>query len=134
MFLLPSIKPGVPKTVIVEEVPLLVASNSKEKERGKRFLTALMSKPIQDKLSETQGSAIPIRLDATVTNPTLAKVADIINKEGYTLIPRFWEATPMELAQHNSEQFTRFMLNPNEYMEVLEGIEKRAAEFWAKKK
>lgn len=63
-------------------------------------------------------------------NPIIDSLMETIETDEYRLINRYWEGTPPDISEFAVDQFARFMLNPNEYMDVLETIENHATDYW----
>jgi len=129
-FDLPSVNSSNGHTIISEVTPFLVSENSRNKDNAIKALSALTKKEAHEKWLTLYGG-LPIRQDVAPSHPVMKKVADDIGSSNYKLYTRFWEATPSELSEYASNEFVRFILNPESYMEVLENIEKKAERYWA---
>jgi hypothetical protein len=62
-------------------------------------------------------------------DPILAEVIGMLDKYPKKLI-RWWEATPVEIRTQSVDAFNTMLVEPEKYMELLEGIEKVAKETW----
>ncbi|WP_018759604.1 ABC transporter substrate-binding protein [Paenibacillus terrigena] len=129
-FVLPAIKPEAGNNVISEVTPFLVSQNSKNKDNAIKALVALTKKEANEKVLSLYGG-VPIRKDIESKDSVIKELSDTINQGGYKSITRFWEATPSELSEYASSEFVRFMLNPDQYMTVLENIQKKADKYWS---
>lgn len=129
-FVMPSIKPEVGNVVISEITPFLVSANSENLENAKKTLVLLTKKDIYSEFVKLYGG-IPIRTDVESSDPVIKALVENVNSNQYELITRYWEATPSVLSEYGSGEFTKFMLNPGSYNEVLTNIEKKAAEYWS---
>ncbi len=129
-FVLPAIKPEAGNAVISEVTPFLVSEKSKKKDDAIQALVSLTKKEANEKILSLYGG-VPIRKDIESKDPIIKGLASEINSKGYTTITRFWEATPSELAEYASSEFTRFMLNPDQLQLVLDNIQKKADQYWA---
>ncbi|SEO89039.1 ABC transporter substrate-binding protein [Paenibacillus sp. OV219] len=132
-FIMPAIKPEAGKTVISEITPFLVSKNAKNKEGAIKAALALTKKEANEKLLAVFGG-VPTRKDVEASSPTIKALVDNISKDNYAAITRYWEATPSELSEYGSSEFIRFMLNPDQYMDVLNNIQKKADKYWAENK
>jgi len=128
-FVLPSVNASSGKTIISEVTPFLVSENSNNKENAKKALMALTKKEAHEKWLTLYGG-LPIRKDVAPSHPVIQKLSEEISTKGYKLYTRFWEATPSELSEYASNEFVRFILNPDSYMEVLNNIEDKASRYW----
>lgn len=129
-FVLPAIKSEAGNTVISEVTPFLVSQNSKNKDNAIKALVNLTKKEANEKVLSLYGG-VPIRKDLESKDPIIKDLVGTINAGGYKSITRFWEATPSELSEYASSEFVRFMLNPDQYMTVLNNIQKKADKYWA---
>jgi multiple sugar transport system substrate-binding protein len=132
-FILPSVNPANGYTVISEVTPFLVSEHSNNKDNAIKALAALTKKEAHEKWLTLYGG-LPIRKDVAPSHPVTKKLAEEVSGKGYKLYTRFWEATPAELSEYASNEFVRFILNPESYMEVLNNIEDKAARYWAENK
>lgn len=132
-FDLPSVDASKGQSIISEVTPFLVSEKSENKENAIKALSALTKKEAHEKWLTLYGG-LPIRKDVSPTHPVIKKVADTVGGGSFKLYTRFWEATPSELSEYASNEFVRFILKPETYMEVLNNIEKKAERFWADNK
>jgi multiple sugar transport system substrate-binding protein len=51
----------------------------------------------------------------------------------YRFMQRYWEATPPEIVENAVEELVRFMLHPEELMDVLQTIQTLAEDEWNKR-
>ncbi|MBP3961962.1 ABC transporter substrate-binding protein [Paenibacillus lignilyticus] len=132
-FIMPAIKPEAGNTVISEITPFLVSQNAKNRDDAIKAAISLTKKDTNEKLLKVFGG-VPTRKDVEASSPTIKALVDNISKGNYTAITRYWEATPSELSEYGASEFIRFMLNPDQYMDVLNNIEKKAEKYWAEHK
>lgn len=129
-FILPPIRDGVTPSIIYETGPILVAENSKHKEDALLALREFMKEEAQQLWVESQGFA-PIRPGVESKNAVTDKVFRDIEEGGHRLLQRYWEATPPQISEFAVEELGRFILNPDQYMTVLETIENHAKQYWS---
>lgn len=129
-FILPSIKPENGHVVMTEIAAFLVSESSENKENAKKALTALTKKEAHEKLLSLYGG-FPIRKDVEPSDPVAKKIADDVKNNEFTMLTRFWEATPSEMSEYASNEFVRFMLKPDTYLDILKNIQDKADKYWA---
>ena len=52
----------------------------------------------------------------------------------YQLVNRIWEATPTEIIEAAVDEFGKFMVDPSSANQVVNNVEKLAANYWSKRK
>ena len=133
-FILPNVNPDLKQNVIIFEAgPLAVPANTADAETITQFFTWWLSPEAQTEWAKRLGDT-PANPKATSENPVLAELVSTISQQQYRLVPRFWEATPTPIVEGAVDELGRFMLNPDEYMAVLETIEGIAQSEWSKRK
>ncbi|MDC3415144.1 ABC transporter substrate-binding protein [Terrihalobacillus insolitus] len=132
MFILPTVNPDAQKSVIVEVAPLLVSENSKHKEDALEAAKSIFEEDVIGPWTQSKDIS-PLVSGGEMPNEEMGKVVDSVENDGYELINRYWEATPPDISEFAVDQFVRFMLNPDEYMDVLEEIEAHASKYWESK-
>jgi len=70
---------------------------------------------------------------AAAPNVVSQSVTEWIAANDAQLALRYWEATPPDIVETAVDEFSRFMLNPDQYMDVLETIQQKADQVWAER-
>jgi hypothetical protein len=74
---------------------------------------------------------ISARRDVPPTSAVDRQLVSTLNSGHYTLLQRFWEATPHDIVEVAVDQFDKFMLHPSTEMSVLKTIQSQADRTWA---
>ncbi len=133
VFIPPAINPEGEGAVILEISPLMSGKNSKELDLAKEWFAWY----------STSQKAADYHWSTLKANPTTHVPEDVIAKddptklkemqllEAYpTKLIRFWEATPVEIVEHAADAFNTMLVEPEKYMDLIEGIEAKAKETW----
>jgi ABC-type glycerol-3-phosphate transport system substrate-binding protein len=127
-FIMPDINPSAGKVVIFETGPLLVSAHGPNRDLAMKAADYFMSKAGQQDWINTTGF-IPARNDVKAANALDQQMVTTVSN-GYTLIPRYWEATPFQIVQVAVDQFVKFMLHPGDPMPILQTIQTQADRTW----
>ena len=132
-FILPNLNPDLEENVIIAEtgalgIPTSASDPEASEEVVEWWVTPAASEAWADKLAD-----IPVNPKAQASNPLLDELASTVNEGNYRLMERYWEATPPQIVENAVDQLVKFMLNPGQYMEVLETIEGIARSEWQKR-
>lgn len=133
VFIPPAITSAGEGAVILEISPLMTGKNSPEVDLAKEWF----------KWYSTSQAAIDYHWSTLKANPTIHVSADVIAKDDPTKVEelellraypnkliRFWEATPVEIVEHAVDAFNTMLVEPDKYMDILNGIEAKAKETW----
>lgn len=131
-FLLPDVAPKAGNVVIFETGPIAIPKNGRHVEDAKVVLRNFYRRETQQMWDNLQGFAPMVR--GVTSNPTNTRVNSQITSSHATLIQRYWEATPPDIAQFAVQQLDKFMLHPETYMEDLKAIEQFADRYWKQNK
>jgi ABC-type glycerol-3-phosphate transport system substrate-binding protein len=131
-FIMPNKNPDLPPALYFEAGPLVVGENSPNKEDAKKVAEWWMSVPAQDEWNSLMGFS-PANSKAAAPTVVGQGVADWINANNAQLVLRYWEATPPDIVETAVDEFARFMVNPDQYMSVLEAIQAKADQVWAER-
>jgi multiple sugar transport system substrate-binding protein len=131
-FILPNYNPGLPAALFFEAGPLLVGENSPNKEAAKQAADWWMSVSAQDEWNGMMGFS---PANSKAASPTVVGqgIQEWINANNAELVLRYWEATPPDIVETAVDEFSRFMLNPGQYMQVLQAIQAKADQVWAER-
>jgi ABC-type glycerol-3-phosphate transport system substrate-binding protein len=129
-FIMPDINPSAGNIVIFETGPLVVASRGSNRDQAMTAADYFMSKAGQQAWINATGF-IPARNDVKATSPVDTAIVSTINSGRYTLLQRYWEATPFDIVNVAVDQFDKFMLHPNNPMSILQTIQTQADRTWA---
>ncbi len=132
-FIMPNEKADLPKSVIFEAGPLLIASASAQKEDALTLADHWMSSKAQQAWVDAQDFP-PINKDVKAKSPLIADLVKEINDGGYTSINRFWEATPPQIAEAAVDELGNFMLHPETAPQVQQNLQALADKYWATQK
>ena len=132
VFILPSHNPAAGKNIIFEAAPLCVSQNTPNKEKALKLADWYMSPRGNAALPRKVGS-YPTNLKADTFFLTEDKVnlLKTINSGGYTLVNRFWEATPTPICEAAVDIFAKFILDTSKLDEVLDELDKVSNKYWA---
>jgi multiple sugar transport system substrate-binding protein len=128
-FILPSVKPGVQNTIVIESGPLCVAGHGRHKDNATKAVGWFMSKDGQQEWTKLTGF-ISGRSDVPSTSPVDKKITDQIKSGNYQQVSRYYEATPNDIVQTAIEEFQKFMLHPNDPTSILNAIQSKADDVW----
>ena len=129
-FIMPNKNPDLPPALFFEAGPLLVGENSPNKEEAKKIIDWWMSVDAQNQWNDMMGFS-PANSQANNPNVVGQNIQDWVNDNQAELVLRYWEATPPDIVDAAVDEFARFMLNPDQYMDVLETIQQKADQVWA---
>ena len=121
---------STPPSLFFEAGPLLVGENSPNKEEARKIIDWWMSVDAQNQWNDMMGFS-PANSQANNPNVVGQSIQDWVNDNQAELVLRYWEATPPDIVEAAIDEFARFMLNPDQYMEVLETIQQKADQVWA---
>jgi len=131
-FIMPNKNPDLPAAVFFEAGPMLIGENSPNKDEAMKVAEWWMSVEAQDEWNGLQGFS-PANSQAASPSVVGEGVQAWINNNNAELVLRYWEATPPDIVETAVDEFSRFMLNPDQYMEVLEAIQTKADQVWAER-
>ncbi len=131
-FIIPNKNPDLPPALFFEAGPLLVGENSPNKAEAMKVAEWWMSVPAQDEWNGMMGFS---PANSKAASPTVVGqgVANWISANNAQLALRYWEATPPDIVETAVDEFSRFMVNPDQYMSVLEAIQAKADQVWAER-
>ncbi len=133
-FIPPAITPKGEKSIILEISPLCSGKNAKHpdlaKEWFKWYASEAGAKLLWEKWRFASTKLIPPDVIAK-DDPVLAHEFELLEKYPNKMI-RFWEATPVEIVEFAVDAFNTMLVNPEQYMDLLNGIEAKAKEVWPK--
>ncbi len=132
-FIMPNQNPDLPPALFFEAGPLLVGENSPNKEQAKKVIDWWMSVEAQNQWNEMMGFT-PANSKADNPNVVGQNVQNWVNDNQAELVLRYWEATPPDIVDAAVDEFARFMLNPDQYQDVLNTIQQKADQVWAERK
>lgn len=119
--------------VILEVSGLCVGKNSPNQELAKEWLKWWSSsESARDILWYDLHKAPTINVTMDMIkqdDPVLADAYELLKDFPIKLI-RFWEATPVEIVEHAVDEFNRMLVNPDQYMDILQSIEAKAKKTW----
>ena len=73
-----------------------------------------------------------MKSDASYLPPVKIDLMNTILNENYTIVNRYWEATPTPICEVAVDKFAEFVLDPNSLDRVLADLDKIADEYWSK--
>ncbi len=134
VFIPPPITPKGKGSIILEISPLCAGKNSPDLEDAKKWYKWYAGKHaaqiLWDKLKFVNTVHItPEQIKKG--DPTLAHEMDLIKNYPNKMI-RFWEATPVEIVEYAVDAFNTMLVHPDQYMDLIKGIEQKAKEVWPK--
>lgn len=128
-FLMPGVKPDVPKTVVIESGPLCASAHGQHGAEAAKTLGWFMSKEGQQTWAKQSG-LISARNDVTPTSPVDQKIVEDMKSGNYQQVSRYYEGTPKDIVQVANDQFQKFLLHPGDPMPILTTIQNKADSVW----
>lgn len=128
-FIMPNIDPSAGKNVIFETGPLVVSAHGPNRDLALKAADYFMSQAGQQAWVNATGFT-PARSDVRATNALDQQMVSMVSG-GYTLIPRYWEATPFDIVNVAIDQFAKFMLHPSDPTSILQTIQTQADRTWS---
>lgn len=122
-----------PTAVPVETGPLCVATSSSQKDLGLAYSKWWMTSNAQSAVAKALGG-VSFDPKAQATDPQLAKLGATIASNKYTLINRYYDATPTTILTTALDEFGAFEANPGDVQKHLQTIQAVADKFWASNK
>ena len=133
VFIPPAITPAGEGAIILEISPLMSGKNSSELDLAQKwFVWYSSSQKAAEYHWDTLKANPTTHVSAEViaeTDPARVEEMQLLEKYPTKLI-RFWEATPVEIVEYAVDAFNTMLVEPEKYMELLEGIEATAKETW----
>jgi ABC-type glycerol-3-phosphate transport system substrate-binding protein len=133
IFVMPPSNPSAGKLVILEASPILISKKAPN-------LAAAMK--VADYWMGPEGNAAFAKLvnqfppnsksDTSFLPAQKVALKNMIVKENYRVLNRFWEATPTPICEKAVDKFAEFILKPNTVDTVLADLDKIAEEYWSK--
>ena len=134
-FILPSQNPKAGKNLVIESIPILLSEKSPHKKEAMKIAEWWMSAKGSG-FSAGLLNAYPGNIKANRTHLSSAKkgLLTAISSQNVGLINRFWEATPVPIAEAVVAILPEFITNPKSLDSVLVKMEDAAAKHWNQQK
>ncbi len=133
-FIIPNVNPSLPKTSLVFETgPVCSAAQGEHASSVDKWTDWWVSPPAQTTWANARGD-LSFNPKAEVKDPGLAALNKEAGGDGYRLINRWFEATPVPVANKALEVFGAFVTKPGDPMPGLQKIQAEADAYWAKQK
>jgi multiple sugar transport system substrate-binding protein len=133
-FVIPNVDPSLPKTSMVFETgPVCSAAKGEHASTVDKWTSWWVSPPAQTAWANARGD-LSFNPKAEVKDPGLAKLNKDVGGDGYRLINRWFEATPVPVMNKALEVFGAFVTKPGDPMPGLQKIQAEADAYWAKQK
>jgi multiple sugar transport system substrate-binding protein len=133
LFVMPNINPDITENVIIVETgALAIPANATDTDASREMATWWISPEAQTAWTEYLGDA-PANPQAESMNPVLNGLIQTLSDQNYRLLQRYWEASPVPIVEGAVDFLAEFMLNPDQYMSVLERIQELAETEWARR-
>ncbi|WP_329259604.1 extracellular solute-binding protein [Actinoallomurus sp. NBC_01490] len=129
-FILPTVRPSTPKSVIAESGVFVVPSRASSHKAAMANVGAWLDPSVQRVWSDflEDSSANPT---VRSSNPVVARLqADIAREQRIPLV-RYWEASPPSLIQGNADDLGGFMAGQTSPATTLRRMQERAQDEWA---
>lgn len=129
-FILPTVRPSTPKSVITESGVFAVLSRASSHAAAMANVGSWLAPPVQRVWSDflQDSSANPTVRSA---NPVVAELQRGIAQEHRLPLVRYWEASPPSLIQGNSNDLGGFMAGQTSPATTLRRMQERAQDEWA---
>lgn len=128
-FIMPTIKPGVPKSVISEVATLVVSSRAPHKDATLTMMSHWLDPDVQAAWMSFLGD-IPPNPTVPSADPVIQHVQNQVKVTDPTLLIRYWEASPPSLIEGNVQDLGGFMIHPDQADSILKGMQRRADAEW----
>ena len=135
VFIPPPITPKGKGAIVLEISPLCAGKNSPDLAEAKKWFVWYAGKHSAEILWNKLKFVNNVHITSDEIkkgDPVLAHELALVKKEYPKKLIRFWEATPSEIVEYAVDAFNTMLVHPEKYMELLEGIEKKAKEVWPK--
>jgi ABC-type glycerol-3-phosphate transport system substrate-binding protein len=125
VFVVPNINPSVGRVIILELGPWCIPQNVLDPEPAMKIADFWLSPEAQSQWARTYNVS-PLNKKASVFEETLAPKFKKLGVIGgnYRYINRFWEATPVPIAEYAVDKLGEFMIKPDRLESILEDIDK----------
>ncbi|MEU8728563.1 MULTISPECIES: ABC transporter substrate-binding protein [Streptomyces] len=129
-FILPTVRPSTPKSVIAESGVFTVPSRASSHEAAMRNVGAWLTPSVQRVWSDflQDSSANPT---VRSSNPVVAALQRDIARERRLALVRYWESSPPSLIQGNTDDLGGFMAGQSSPSTTLRRMQERAQDEWA---
>lgn len=129
-FVMPPIAKGLGDHMIFETGPFVVSSKSPQRAAALKAMNTFMEPAIQTKWSRLTNFVSP-ESSVPASNKVNTALATSVAKGKITLLNRYWESTPPQIAVAASSELNKEMIDPQSYMAVLRDIQSRiAGPYW----
>ncbi|MGW7350859.1 ABC transporter substrate-binding protein [Streptomyces sp. NPDC054784] len=129
-FLLPTLRPGTPRSVIAESGVFAVPSRASSHDAAMANVGAWLDPSVQRVWSDfLQDSSANPKVRAS--NPVVAGLQRDIARDRARALVRYWEASPPSLVQGNTNDLGGFMAGQTSPAETLRRMQERAGDEWA---
>lgn len=129
-FILPTVRPATPKSVIAESGVFTVPSRASSHEAAMKNVGAWLTPSVQRVWSDflQDSSANPT---VRSSNPVVAALQRDIARERRLTLVRYWESSPPSLIQGNTNDLGGFMAGQSSPATTLRRMQERAQDEWA---
>jgi multiple sugar transport system substrate-binding protein len=133
-FIIPNVDPSLPKTsMIFETGPVCSAAQGEHSSSVDKWTEWWVGPQAQTTWANARGD-LSFNSKAEVKEPGLAALTKEAGGDGYRLINRWFEATPVPVVDKALEVFGAFVTKPGDPMPGLQKIQAAADAYWAKQK
>jgi multiple sugar transport system substrate-binding protein len=129
-FVVPPINPKVGWQAIFETGPVVVSAHNSDEQQAVKAVNTFMEPSVQAQWDKLE-SFVSAESAVKTTDPTAVYVANEIKQQKVSLLNRYWEATPPDIAVPVSSDLSKFILNPTlPLMPFLQSLQKVASSYW----
>jgi multiple sugar transport system substrate-binding protein len=130
-FIVPNVNPDLTQTVLPFETgPLCTAAEANNLERALEYEAWWMTEEAQTTWANARGD-VTFNPKAQVNDESLAALNEEAGGDGFQLVNRYFEATPVPVLFAALDQFGAFTSNGGDPMPILEAIQAEADAYWA---
>ncbi|PSL00442.1 carbohydrate ABC transporter substrate-binding protein (CUT1 family) [Haloactinopolyspora alba] len=132
-FVMPTIKPDVTPSVIVESGVFAVPEKAPNKEAAVETLGEWLNPDVQEVWVD-EINDISANPQVEIENPILTSVTEQVQQSEPIELERYWEASPPSLVAGNVKDLATFMVDPSKENigPTLQRMQERAEQEWAK--
>jgi len=129
-FVMPPIAKGLGYQMIYETGPFVVSSKSSQESSAIKAMNAFMEPTVQKKWASITNFISP-ESKVPGSNSVNGDLVNTVKSEHVDLLNRYWEATPPKIAVAAADEFNKEMVDPGQYMAILQDIQNNiAAPYW----
>jgi ABC-type glycerol-3-phosphate transport system substrate-binding protein len=135
IFIMPPVNPAAGNVVIMEASPILMGAKAPHLAEARKVADWWMG-PVGNEDFAKMLNQYPANMksDSSFLPASKVALAKTIADGNYTVLNRYWEATPTPICEKAVDEFAKFILNPKSVNTVLADLDKIANDYWSTNK